>query len=221
MLLVAFALAAEPVGARLPSATDPARAPAPARNLSAEAGIGLGLLGGGNGNGYAIGGSQRLGLDIPAGRIHSVVIAVEHAHHVLADSRAYLPDETVPGDAMEGSRDRVQMTLGGRFQLQLADPAADRLVVEPLIEVGMGFVATHTVVEMPSFAGRMQLGSWNVAPALDLGLGADVRVRRFLAFVPALRVTTALEQDPPEDGGRSVFGAEVRGDVSVSARIVF
>ncbi len=189
--------------------------------MSLEAGLGLGLLGGGNGSGYAIGASQRFGLDVPAGHIHSIVLAVEHAHHVLADSRGYLPDEDVPDDVIEGARDRWQVTVGGRFQLQLADPTADRLVVEPLAEIGMGFVATHTVVVMPSFSGRMAIGSWNVAPALGLGLGADVRVRRFLAFVPALRVTAALEQDPPEAGGPSIFGAEVRGDLSVSARVTF
>lgn len=213
MLLLSIALAAEP-GAASPGA-------APARNVSLEAGLGLGLLGGGNGGGYAIGGSQRLGLDVPAGHVHSVVLGVEHAHHVLTDSRPYLPDEAVPADVIEGGRDRWQVSLGGRFQLQLADPTADRLVVEPLAEVGMSFVATHTVVVMPSFDGRARFGSWNMAPALGVGLGADVRVRRFLAFVPVLRVTAALQEDPPEDGGPSVFGAEVRGDLSVSARVVF
>lgn len=211
MLVLSIALAAEPT----------ARAAAPARSLSIEAGMGLGLLGGGNGGGYGIGGSQRLGLDVPAGHVHSVVLGLEHAHHVLRDSRPYLPDEAVPADVIEGGRDRWQVSLGGRFQLQLADPTADRLVVEPLAEVGMSFVATHTVVVMPSFDGRTRLGSWNMAPALGVGLGADVRVRRFLAFVPVLRVTAALQEDPPEGGGPSVFGAEVRGDLSVSARVVF
>ncbi len=183
--------------------------------------MGLGLLAGGNGSGYSLGGSERLGVDVPAGRIHSVVLSAEHAHHVLVNSRAYLPDETVPEDAIEGGRDRWEIGIGGRFQLQLADPAADRILVEPLAEVGMALVVSHTAVVMPGFSGRTTLGSWDVAPALGLGLGADLRIRRFFALVPALRVAIALEDDPPENGGKSVFGVEARGGLSCSARVAF
>lgn len=205
--LVALALAADPA----PSA----------RPVSLEAGLGLGLLAGGNGSGYGLGGSERFGVDVPAGRTHSVIIAAEHAHHVLANSRAYLPDETVPEDAIEGGRDRWEIGIGGRFQLQLADPAADRVLVEPLAEVGMALVVTHTTVVMSGFDGRTTLGSWDVAPGLALGLGADVRIRRFFALVPALRVAIALEDDPPETGGESIFGAEAHGGLSCSARVAF
>lgn len=191
------------------------------RHPSLEGGVGLGLLGGGSGNGYGVGASQRVGVDIPAGPVHGVFVAAEHAHHRLRDASAYFPDELVPEDAMAGFRDRWALTLGGRFQLQLADPAADRLVVEPLAEVGVGVIGSHTVVEAPGFAGRTTLGAWNTAPALALGLGADVRLRRFLALVPALRVSIALQQDPSESGGDPVYGTEVRGDLGLAARVTW
>lgn len=191
------------------------------RHPSLEGGVGLGLIGGGSGNGYGLGPSQRVGVDIPAGPVHAIVIGAEHAHHRLLDAGAYFPDETVPEDAMQGYRDRWTLTVGGRFQIQLADPTADRVVVEPLAEVGVGVVASHTVVELPGFDGRQVLGAWNTAPALTLGLGADVRVRRFLALVPALRVSMALQQDPPESGGDPVYGTEVRGDLGLSARLTW
>ncbi len=191
------------------------------RNPSAELGLGLGLLAGGNGAGYGLGASQRLGVDVPAGPIHSVVVAVEHAHHVLQDATAYFPNDIVSPDALEGGRDRWALSLGARLQLQLADPAADHLVVEPLAEVGMAFVASHTVLTLGGLDGAARLGNWDGAPAFFVGMGADVRVRTFLALVPALRVTIALQQDPPENGGQGLYGAEVRGDLSLSARVTF
>lgn len=191
------------------------------RHPSLELGVGLGLLQGGNGSGYGVGPSQRLGLDVPAGKIHSVAIGIEHAHHSLLRAGAYLPGATVEDDAIEGGRDRWNMSLGGRFQLQLADPSADRLVVEPLGELGMSFVASHTVVTMAGLTGKATLGSWSFAPAIDIGAGADVRIRRFLALVPAFRVAVSLAENAPESGGEAVFGAEVRGDLSVSARVTW
>ncbi len=191
------------------------------RHPSLEGGVGLGLLDGGSGNGYGIGASERVGVDIPAGPIHSIALAAEHAHHAVVRAGAYLPGAIVPDDAIEGFRDRWNFSLGGRFQLQLADPAADRLVVEPLAELAMSLVATHSAVVMPGFDARTTLGSWNLAPGLCIGVGADIRVRRFLAFIPAFRMTAAFEEDQPESGGAAVPGAEARGDVSLSARVTW
>ena len=191
------------------------------RNPSMELGAGIGVLGGGSGGGYGVGPSQRVGIDIPAGPIHGVVISGEHAHHRLTDAQAYFPDAVIPADAMAGGRDRWSLNLGARFQLRLAAPTEDRVVVEPLFEIGAGFVATHTQVVVPGFAGRTTLGSWNTAPALNVGLGVDVRVRRFLAFVPAVRVATSLQQDAPEFDEPTIFGAEVRADLSLSARLTW
>jgi len=191
------------------------------RNPSLELGVGIGVLGGGSGGGYGVGASQRVGACIPAGPIHGVVISGEHAHHRLLDARSYFSDAVVAEDAMVGARDRWSLNLGARFQLQLADPAADRVLVEPLFEVGVGVVATHTQVIVPGFGGRTTLGGWNTAPALNVGLGADVRVRRFLAFVPAVRVASSLQQDAAESSGAAVIGAEVRADGSISARVTW
>lgn len=191
------------------------------RHPSVELGVGLGLLTGGNGSGYGVGPSQRLGLGVPAGRIHSVAIGVEHAHHALLRAGAYLPGTTVDDDAINGFRDRWNLSLGGRFQLELADPSADRLVVEPLGELGMSFIASRSEVTMAGMRGQATLGAWSFAPAIDIGAGADVRVRRFLALVPAFRVAVSLAENAPESGGEAVFGAEVRGDLSVSARLTW
>jgi hypothetical protein len=198
-----------------------ANASAADRNPAMELGLGVGVLGGGSGGGYGVGASQRAGLDIPAGPVHSVILSGEHAHHRLLDAQSYFSDAVVPEDALVGGRDRWSLNLGARFQLPLAAPSEDRVVVEPLIEIGVGFVATHTQVIVPGFAGRTRLGSWNTAPALNVGLGADLRLRRFLSLVPAVRVATSLQQDAAEQGGPASFGAEVRGDLSLSARVTW
>lgn len=219
--LMFAALAIPVVSARPPDgrAPDPRiRAPyddvAGARRGSLAVGLGGSWILGGNADGYSGGVAERIGGALAIGEVSAFVLDVEHTRHTLADAGAYFPGIAVPASSVAGFRDYVVMDAGFRLGFDFSDQTrvgrGARVSAYPFLRSGAALVLTTTRLDVPSLSGRRAISSVEASPALSLGGGAEVRIRRWISLLPHVKAQVLLKEDPSETSGGSRWGLEWR-----------
>lgn len=220
LLLAGLALAGSPEfrGARV--RTDFGKPPP----YSVAVGLGGSWIFGGNADGYGGGVAERLSVGLALGQTSALVLDLDHARHGVRDASAYFPDADVPADAVSGFRDYTALDLGLKLGLDLAEKSRveeDALAVVPFVRLGVAAAFTTTLVDVPSFEGRLPLRSQAILPAPSLGAGAEVRIRRWIRVVPHVKAHAVLAADASELDGSERWGVEWRVQPAVDASFHF
>jgi len=207
-------------------ATLAAAAPAyvsPAR-LGVEAGVDLGWLLGGNGAGHRAGVGQSLGASLAMGTATALLIEVGHEHHVVADGSAFFMDLAAPSDSVQGGRDAVTFGAGGRIGVDAVDESSlpgGRLRVYPGAQATIGVYAWRARLATVGLDGAAVLDSSGVAPWMEVGVGAELRLGQRLSLRPHLDVGLVVARDDGERDGDESWGAEARIAPALDARVGF
>lgn len=190
------------------------------RTASLAVGPGVGFIVGGNGGGYGVGFAQRLRLDAALSPVTALQLDLDHSRHPLHDASGYFDELAVPADALEGTRDYVVLDFGAQVDIDpVPSPSPDRFHVNPLVRFGAGVGFTDTKLDAPSFDGRVEMRSRAVAPVVSLGAGVELRVQRWLTFVPAFRFQGLLARDDGEIDHQTQIGVEMRGQATVDVTL--
>lgn len=220
LLLAGLALAGSPEirGARV--RTDFGKPPP----WSVSVGLGGSWIFGGNADGYGGGVAERVAVGLALGQASALTLDVDHARHGVRDASAYFPDADVPAGAVSGFRDYTAVDVGLRLGWDLAEGARrdeDAVSVVPFVRLGAGVALTTTLVDVPSFDGRLPLRSQAVLPAPSLGVGTEVRIRRWFRVVPHVKAHAVLAADASELDGGERWGVEWRIQPAVDASFHF
>ncbi|MEZ4424650.1 MAG: hypothetical protein R3E98_14670 [Gemmatimonadota bacterium] len=156
------------------------------------------LIGGGpaavaaqEGEGQAFSVEARLGVSFPTGELSRGQRGIATNAGISRGVSALL--RVRPGLGLYGGWSRHGVACSGD-----SDCAPDAVVASSGFEAGVRIVLPHQTVTTPWFRGGVTLHRFSydldgvvlrsdVTPGVEVGVGADVRVHRFLALAPALR----------------------------------
>lgn len=181
------------------------------RVVSVVVGLGGSWILGGNAEGYGAGVAERASVDLALGRASAFCVDLDHARHTLRDAAAYFPDASVPADATPGFRDYLTVDAGFRIGVPLVDDApSDVVTAVPYLRLGVGATLTTTLLDVPAFTGRLALRSQTLVPSPSVGLGVEIRIRRWITVVPHVKAQFAIARDVGEVDLDEQWGMESR-----------
>src|SRR5436190_927817 len=96
------------------------------------------------------------------------------------------------------------------WQVAAASAGEHPIRAVPWIRLGLAAVHTSTLLTAPAFDGPFALRSNTLAPAVSLGGGVEIDLRRWLSVTPHANAQAALVEDEHERDTKSVWGLEWR-----------
>ncbi len=204
-------------------------------------GVGGSWIVGANGGGYRGGLAERLAFDVALGRhrpnavIGAFTVELDHARHSLTDAGAYFSDAsssatdstgtTIPPSALTGFRDYIVLDAGFRVGFDVSGTeraSVGEVRVLPYVRLGVGVAFSSTLLDAPSFTGRVAMRSRTAWPAPGLSLGAEVLVRRWISVLPHVKTQVQVFEDAAESMGADTrLAAEWRLQPAIDVRVNF
>lgn len=154
--------------------------------------------------------AQRLSFEVAMGPVSAFTFDVEHGRSAVVDADALFPDASVPFDAVRGHRDTFAFDAGPRIGIDLRSPEArvdlEALHAVPYVRFGVVGTLVRAELEAPAFDGTVTLPGSLAGPGVSVGAGCNVRIKRWFALNPNVKLTGMLAEDPSEDGGKDRWG---------------